>query len=359
MKQTDKIKTIQELNYYARKPGERKIRSAKHVCRYEFGVRNSSEADITVFCERAVFTLKRPPHKKTGDLWAFYSKEPQARILDKTIQSNWDGLFNYSITYDRKTEESYHVFRPRLMKITEPKTKFYRPYPKMREFRGLLLNSHCTSPDDFRLILSAREQYILELAKYMPVDLYTAAFKNQCREALKDMNGNIYVGTQPNMKNYMFYMAFENNLCKDYISEKFWKILIADSLTIPIALGGLSIEEYSSIAPPNSFIHVRNFTSPAALAKHLKLVSENENAFNYYHEWRNNYKLDTNAQRSFHGYRSLGYYGDYMEYICDLAYEKPHKVWETFSKDYTPNDCIDISKPEDHCVYYNLTCTIE
>ena len=96
---------------------------------------------------------------------------------------------------------------------------------------------------------------------------------------------------EPNIDDFQFYLSFENSLCKDYITEKLWKILNANVSTIPIALGGLSIEEYEYVAPPNSFIYVRNFSSPNALAKHFKLVSSTPAAFDYYMKWRNEFYL--------------------------------------------------------------------
>ena len=56
--------------------------------------------------------------------------------------------------------------------------------------------------------------------------------------------------------------------------------------------GGKDISDYSRIAPPNSFIHVRNFTSPELLAEHLNHIASNDDAFNYYHQWKNEYTMD-------------------------------------------------------------------
>ncbi len=36
-------------------------------------------------------------------------------------------------------------------------------------------------------------------------------------------------------KDYKFYLAFENSLCVDYISEKFWRAMSWD--LVPIVLG--------------------------------------------------------------------------------------------------------------------------
>ena len=52
------------------------------------------------------------------------------------------------------------------------------------------------------------------------------------------------------------------------------------------------MEDYKNIAPPNSYIDVRNFTSPTKLAEHLKFVAANSWAFNFYHQWRDEYALE-------------------------------------------------------------------
>ena len=103
---------------------------------------------------------------------------------------------------------------------------------------------------------------------------------------------------EPSYNDYWFYLSFENSLCKDYITEKFWKIIASDSLMIPVVIGGSSMRDYEAIAPPNSYIDVRNFMSPQHLAQHLKHVTESEDAFNYYHRWRNRYQLASYGRSS-------------------------------------------------------------
>ncbi|KAF6032254.1 FucTA [Bugula neritina] len=137
----------------------------------------------------------------------------------------------------------------------------------------------------------------VELAKYIQLSIYT---RQELCEANINKHGrklvvNLPDEKQPPLSDFHFYLAFENSLCEDYITEKFWKILEGRHLVIPIVMGGLSMEEYENIAPPNSYIHVKNFTSPKHLAEHLHYVVSNEKAFNYYLEWRNKYRLYKNG----------------------------------------------------------------
>ncbi|XP_067945371.1 alpha-(1,3)-fucosyltransferase fut-1-like [Watersipora subatra] len=63
---------------------------------------------------------------------------------------------------------------------------------------------------------------------------------------------------------------------------------------IPCPKRGLSVQEYTDIAPPDSFIHVYNFSSVEALGKYLQHLMTDEAAYNRYHEWRQHYSVSLN-----------------------------------------------------------------
>ena len=56
---------------------------------------------------------------------------------------------------------------------------------------------------------------------------------------------------------YKFYFSFENSICPDYVTEKFYNPLLFS--TVPVVYGGADYEVVG--APPNSYIDVRNFKS--------------------------------------------------------------------------------------------------
>ena len=130
--------------------------------------------------------------------------------------------------------------------------------------------SNCNSVGYDRLRL------IEALRQFIPVDLFggcwvpPACHDEICEKKLHHQS--------------RFYLSFENSLCDGYISEKFWSRLSEDSYFIPIAMGGLYVDDYLRYAPPNSFLHVYNFTSINSLGKYLnRLMSYNE-LYNSFHK---------------------------------------------------------------------------
>ena len=101
---------------------------------------------------------------------------------------------------------------------------------------------------------------------------------------------------------YKFYLSFENAMCRDYATEKFFTIYSLNM--IPVVLGGAN---YSAIAPPHSYIDASDFPDPKSLAHYLKLVDSDDAKFNEYFWWKDFYK------RSFHHHQAL----------CDVC-EKLH-----------------------------------
>lgn len=65
-------------------------------------------------------------------------------------------------------------------------------------------------------------------------------------------------------REYKFYLSFENSLCRDYVTEKFYLPLLYSM--VPIAYGGADYE-----ASPSSFIDVRNFPTGNLTFYHTKL----------------------------------------------------------------------------------------
>ena len=139
--------------------------------------------------------------------------------------------------------------------------------------------SHCWTA-------SRREEYMARLRRVLDVDVY-----GKCAGPWGKLMG---LGHEHHAellrKEYKLYMALENRLCRDYITEKFWVDALLNDV-IPVVRGGLSGADYAAVAPPGSYINVDDFASPEALAAHLREVGRNETLFASYHAWRVTHRL--------------------------------------------------------------------
>ena len=95
---------------------------------------------------------------------------------------------------------------------------------------------------------------------------------------------------------YFFYLSFENSLCKDYITEKFFHAYKRN--IVPVVLGGaLDDKENSSDyinglgTPPHSFIDARQHSSPKSLAKYLNELYASPQLYAEYFWWKDHYNV--------------------------------------------------------------------
>jgi len=152
---------------------------------------------------------------------------------------------------------------------------------------------------------SKREAYVRELRRFIPIDIYGKCGEFKCP---KEKGWQCYKKAE---SKYKFYLAFENSVCRDYVTEQFFNMYNLNM--IPVVLGGAN---YSAIAPPHSFINAADFPNPKALAHYLKRLDADDAKFNEYFWWRNFYA------RKFRHHQA----------ICDLCQrlhtDKEHKTYD-------------------------------
>jgi hypothetical protein len=83
------------------------------------------------------------------------------------------------------------------------------------------------------------------------------------------------------LRQYKFYLAFENAHVEDYVSEKVYEGIIAG--TLPVYRGTPNI---ASFLPEQSFIDANNL-SPKALAALLLDLASDESKYNAYFNFKN------------------------------------------------------------------------
>ncbi|XP_050730161.1 alpha-(1,3)-fucosyltransferase C-like isoform X1 [Eriocheir sinensis] len=137
--------------------------------------------------------------------------------------------------------------------------------------------------------------------RHISVDVYGKCGSKKCGHSLSFRSeGRLQTECNTLIEGYMFYLAFENAICQDYITEKFYQALTLD--VIPVVLGG---GDYLNEAPPHSYIDALAFPSPKKLAEYLKRVAENREAYNRYFAWKPYYTVE------------LGH--PFLQLVCDLC----------------------------------------
>ncbi|CAF2880393.1 unnamed protein product [Rotaria sp. Silwood2] len=120
---------------------------------------------------------------------------------------------------------------------------------------------------------SSRLDYIKELKKYISVDIY-----GKCGQRCPDVSNC----RQFAYSSYKFYLSFENSLCDEYVTEKFF-FAIDSAQIIPIVLGWARYDHY---IPSTGYIDVRNFTTSRELATYIDYLDRNTTAYLEYFQWR-------------------------------------------------------------------------
>ncbi|XP_063601704.1 alpha-(1,3)-fucosyltransferase C-like [Penaeus indicus] len=131
------------------------------------------------------------------------------------------------------------------------------------------MSSHCAT-------VSKREEYVLELAKFIPVDKYGSCGQRCDRRSPRKPLCWVDILS----RNYSFYLAMENNVCDDYVTEKLYNPLMYN--LVPVVWGG---SNYAKLLPPNSYIDARKY-HPQELAQLLQQLKADPVAYGKYHVWR-------------------------------------------------------------------------
>ena len=154
---------------------------------------------------------------------------------------------------------------------------------------------------------SRRESLVKELATLMSIDVYGNCSKLYNKDSKEkscnksdEFNGSKDGCYKMLEKNYRFYLSFENSLCQDYVTEKFFKPMEHDVL--PISLNGADMNQ---ISPPHSSINILDFNSTLDLIDYLEKLSNDNALYASYFWWKDYYEVQNDLRHRAQSYCDL------------------------------------------------------
>ncbi|XP_055350299.1 alpha-(1,3)-fucosyltransferase C-like isoform X2 [Paramacrobiotus metropolitanus] len=225
-----------------------------------------AQSDAIVFHERDHLWDDLPAERRSSQYYIFFFLETPVHTwgnLD-AIRDFYNLTFTYRLDSDIVSDLYYRTFQPTVWNSSSELDQL------LRNKTGLVVTfvSNCFS------VPSRRDVYTATLAQYVSVDVYGDCGTKQCNISTPEICDKLLV-------NYKFYLAFENSICKDYVTEKVNRAY--NNGAVPVVYGGAN---YSALFPPHSFINVLDFDSPKALADYLVFLSTNTTEYRKYFEWR-------------------------------------------------------------------------
>ena len=201
-----------------------------------------------------------------NQVYIFVSYEPPEYLHSDLYGSpTWDGIFNWTMTYRLDSDIPYRYGE--FVKGTgdNMKSKNYTKIFREKRKMSAWILSHCNSS-------SRREAYVERLKKYIDVDTFGDCFHG--KECSRDNQNECFDLIE---KEYMFYLAFENSFCQDYVTEKAYNWTLRN--IIPVVRGP---PDYHRHLPRGSFIDTRDFRTIKDLAYFLLDISHDERRYTEY-----------------------------------------------------------------------------
>ena len=243
--------------------------------------------------------------RKLHQRFVFFNMEPPPNGPQFT-SSIYNSFWNYTMTYriDSDVPRPYGFIAPNVDRVERGDPRAVQipgnEWPVDYDAADFRTNVLPNKGNDFRKLAdkprkvawvvsrcisnSLREEFVEELKKYIDVDVF-----GKCGTAKCDVEGaSPSVGDcRSNVtRDYKFYLSFENNFARDYVTEKFF-MRMQDGL-VPVVLGQAN---YSRLAPPHSFINALDYSSPKALADVLHRLDKNDSEYLSYFWWKDHYHL--------------------------------------------------------------------
>lgn len=261
--------------------------------------------DAIIFHFRSTTLNDLPKERSPSQRWLFKETEPASYVFQ--YPHDYNGMMNWTYTYrlDSDIPAPYGRIRrkvaPEVSATERPLGEGVGNKTKMAAWFVSNCNAH-----------SGRDAVVRGLKKYMPVDVFG---KCSLRKCPNDKNKSCYKMVE---QKYKFYLSFENSLCKDYVTEKFFNIL--QYRVVPVVYGSA---DYAAMAPPHSYVSALDFPTVSKLAEYLHYLANNDTAYQEYFKWKDEYEVVDQKRIS-------------LERICHICLklhsDQSYKVYDNLDK---------------------------
>ena len=241
------------------------ISDADAVVFHGFNINNETHLDVQI---KEALSVPRLTHQ----YWIYYNRESSQNTPYYNI-TQYEPVFNWTMTY-KLDSDIVHTYAKVIPGESFRGFSQTRNYLKYKTKTAFTVISNCFKP---------RLDYIHELQKYVDIDLYgrCPGHKPLCPKCWKIA------------RKYKFYLAFENSLCTDYITEKIFNAFSYE--LVPVIISGANLSN-PLVIPEGSYVDGRSYSSAKELATHLMEVSNNSTLYNNFFKWRAKWKIITQWQ---------------------------------------------------------------
>ena len=204
-------------------------------------------------------------------IWVMH-ESPQYTYYEPT-DYNW--IFNWTASY-RKASDIYIPYSYVVPLEDKTKGKLINYAQKKNRFILTIISNCATS----------RIKLVQKLGEYVKVDVFGNCAKlfNSTKTCPRSTKSCEQIKAR-----YKFYLAFENSLCPDYVTEKYYSN--AKNHIVPVLFTGANHDHIG--LPKNSYVDARAFKNVQELAYYLRYLDRNDTAYNEYHKWAQDYKFES------------------------------------------------------------------
>ncbi|CAK1588747.1 unnamed protein product [Parnassius mnemosyne] len=265
-------------------------------------------------------SLDLPKNRYPNQKYVFVSEDLAAPYT--TCGRQWDGFFNWTWTYKLDSDLIWNSFVIRDVNGTIIGPKQNMNWIKLRDMKPIdskfIMNlrsktkiaawftSNCRTQ-------SLREMFVNELQKYLDeynlqIDIYGKCGNHRCPKVLMKRCLKMVE------REYYFYLAFENTLSEDYVTNIILHALNHNA--VPVVLGGAN---YTRFMPDGAYLNALEY-GPEKLARRMFEIMQNLSLYQKFFRWKQHY--------SYHAHDEAPETDNYCR-LCALVNNR--KEFNTFS----------------------------